>query len=233
MENRAAENRLLAALTSEELERLRPHAEVVALRYGQVLFDYEERVGFAYFPLDCVISLLSVLEDGRSIEIAMVGREGMAGLPTFLGADVSFYSGVVQVPGAALRVRSHIIREMFGQVGPLGRQLLLHTRSLLAQVSRLAACNRYHRDRRRVSRWLLMIHDRTGADEIRLPHEHISLRLGMRRSGVTDVINALKKEEIIETGRSLIRVLDRPALEERACECYWSITEEARRAFAV
>lgn len=154
------------------------------------------------------------------------------GLPAFLGADVSFHSAAVQVPGAAVRFCARVLREMFERrAGPLAGQLSTHAGALLAQVSRLAACNRCHRDDERVARWLLMLHDRAGADEFRLSHEHISLRLGMRRSGVTEVVGALKRAGIIETRRSAIRLLDRAGLERRSCECYRRIKEEVGQAF--
>lgn len=227
------ENQLLSALPAEESERIRPHVEVVRLEYGRVLFEYGERVRYAYFPLDCVVSLLSVTEDGRSIELAMVGREGMVGLPAFLGADLTFHSAAVQVPGAAVRFRARVLREMFERrAGPLAGRLSIHVWALLAQVSRLAACNRYHRDDERVARWLLMIHDRTGADDLLLSHEHISLRLGMRRPGVTEVLGGLKRAGIVETRRSAIRLLDRAGLEGRSCECYRRIAEEVGRPFS-
>jgi CRP-like cAMP-binding protein len=218
-------NRLLAALSPAEHARLAPQLELVPLALGQILFRPEDRLDFAHFPLTAVVSLLTELEDGTGMEVGLVGREGVAGVSTFLGGTETKVA-TVQAEGTGLRIRAASLREEFARGGALQGTLLRYTHALMAQISQSAVCNVRHPLPGRLARWLLMYHDRVRRDEFDLTHEFMSNMLGVRRAGITEVAATLQEAGFISYQRGHIRILDRAGLEEFACECYPVVREK-------
>jgi CRP-like cAMP-binding protein len=205
--------------------------ELIKLQANQALFRYGDALDYTYFPLTAVASLLSLLAGGKSVEIGLVGREGVIGLPTMLGPSSAIYAAEVLVPGQALRVRAEALRKYYVMNDPLCRQLIQHSWSLSTQFSRLAVCNLCHHIPARVSRWLLMLQDRAVVDEFQLTHEQIATRLGIRRSGVTVQLGQLEEAGAIRAARGRIRITDRSKLEEVSCECYRYLVAESEWAY--
>jgi CRP-like cAMP-binding protein len=227
-----AGNRLLAAIPRAECERLIPHLEFVHLPRGRTLFDAGALIHHAYFPLKGVISLLGTTEDGQTVEVAMVGNEGMLGIPIILGAGIALHTSVVQIPADVLRIRSDVLKLEFNRNGKLQDLLLGFTHSLIAQVSQSATCNRFHTIERRLSRWLLIIDDRVRHQTFYLTQEFISQMLGTPRTVVTVAANKLQDAGFIRYRRGRITILNRHGLESTACECYEIVTNEITRFLA-
>lgn len=225
--NEPATNRLLAALPKKEYQRLLPDLEAVTLTFGDVLFEPGERLRHVYFPHNSIISLLSAVADREHLEVGIVGNDGMAGLPVFMGLNKSHNRGLVQGAGDAMRMRAVLLRKEAGNGGSLHNLLLRYTHSLLTQVSQSAACNRFHQVNARLARWLLMMHDRVEGDEFRLTQEFLSHMLGVRREQVSLVASALQKKKFITYSRGHIRILNRAGLEAISCKCYATIKEES------
>jgi signal transduction histidine kinase len=228
----AVANHLLAAIHGEEFGRLLPHLERVGLACREVLHPADEPVGHVYFPEDGVVTLLSMMESGASVEVGVVGREGVVGLSSFLGGDVSPYQAVVLVAGSAVRVRADVFREEVGRGGALLAVLHRYTQALLTQAAQTSACNRLHHVDERVARCLLTVHDRAGGDGFRLTHELMANMLGVRRAGVTEAAVRLREAGLIGYARGSVRILDRGGLESAACECYGVIKGEFDRLTA-
>lgn len=228
----AFHNRLLSALPREEYERLSRHLEPVRLAAGQTLYDVGDAVRHAYFPKGGMLSLLSTTEAGRTIEIGMIGNEGMAGIPIILSSDAAPYTVMVQFSCNALRIRRRELREEFNRGGRLHELLLRYTHALLTQVAQSAACNRFHPIEKRLCRWLLISRDRVHTDALRLTQEYLSYMLGVPRTSVTAVARGLQERGLISYRRGSIVVLDRPRLESISCECYSRIREEIRQLLA-
>jgi len=222
-------NQLLAALPDAEWQRLAPHIERVTLPLGHVLYESGTNVRHVHFPLDAIVSLLYVLEDGASAEIAVVGNEGVVGVAIFLGGESSTSRAVVQSAGQALRIRAHYIKEEFGRSGPVLHLLLRYTQALIAQMSQTAVCNRHHSLDQQLCRWLLLSMDRLAGDELTMTQELIANMLGVRREGVTEGALKLQRAGLISYARGRIKVLDRPGLEQRTCECYSVVKKEYDR----
>jgi signal transduction histidine kinase len=222
-------NHLLAAIPAEEFGRLRRHLERVNLTCREILYAADEPVRHVYFPDDGVITLISMMESGASVEVGVVGREGVVGLSSFLGSDTTPYQAVVLVAGSAERVRADVFREEVGRGGALLAVLHRYTQALLTQAAQTSACNRLHHVDERVARCLLTIHDRVGGDGFRLTHELMANMLGVRRAGVTEAAVRLREAGLIGYARGSIRILDRAGLESAACECYGVIKEEFDR----
>jgi CRP-like cAMP-binding protein len=214
------DNNLLAALPREEYQRLAPHLELVHLPAGKILYHVGDEVRYAYFPKGGVLSLLSTTEDGRSIEVGMIGNEGMTGVPVILRSREAPYQVMVQLTGSALRIKGAALREEFNRGGRLQDLLLRYTHSLLNQVSQAVACNCFHTVPQRLCRWLLVSSDRAQTDTLHLTHEFLSHMLGVPRTSVTTIAGALQKEGLISHSRGRITILGRGGLEEAACECY-------------
>ena len=227
-----ADNRLLAALPRAEYERLIPHLEVVHLPRGKILFDVGACIPYAHFPLKGVISLLGMTEDGETVEVAMVGNEGMLGIPIILKAGLALHRGMVQIPAEALRINSEVLKLEFNRSGKLQELLLGFTHSLIAQISQSATCNRFHTVERRLGRWLLVIDDRVRNQTFSLTQEFISQMLGTPRTVVTVAANKLQDAGLIRYRRGKITILNRPGLESAACECYGIVTNEISRFLA-
>jgi len=220
-------NRLLAALPREEYERLLPELEQVSLPFAEVLYEPGDLIRHVYFPNDSIVSLLSVVAERSTLEVGIVGNEGMAGISVFMGVDISRNRALVQGAGTAMRMEAAALRAESEHVGALHRLLHLYTHSLLTQVSQSAACNRFHMVDARLARWLLMTHDRVRSDEFRLTQEFMSSMLGVRREGVNKAAGALQQNKLISYSRGHLRVLDRAGLEAVSCECYRVVREES------
>jgi CRP-like cAMP-binding protein len=231
------QNRLLAALPAEDHERLVPHLERVPMELGEVLYESGTQMRHVYFPTDSIVSLLYVMEDGASAEIAVVGNEGIVGISLFMGGETTPSRAVVQSAGHAYRLDGHLLKEEFDRVG--GRRsgalhglLLRYTQALLTQMAQTAVCNRHHSLDQQLCRWLLLSLDRLPSSEIVMTQELIANMLGVRREGVTEAAGNLQKAGLIAYHRGHIRVLDRPGLEARACECYGVVRSECDRLLA-
>lgn len=222
-------NRLLAALPPREYERLFPHLRSVVLAFRAVLQEPNQPIPFVYFPCSGVISLLIPPEGkGDGIEVGMVGREGVAGLPVFLGADATNVRWVVQAPGEALRMQFEDFRASAAR-RPLLDLLLLYTNALLAQKSQSVACNALHPVEERLCRWVLTMHSRVESDNFPLTHAFLAAMLGVRRASVTEAARTLQEAGLIRYGRGRLEVLDRPGLERAACRCHRAAEAELDR----
>jgi CRP-like cAMP-binding protein len=213
-------NRVLASLPVKSYQRLRAQLEPVILNFGQVLYEPGAPIRQVYFPVDCLISLLTAVDKRRTLEVGMVGNEGMAGMPVVLGVDVSGVRALVQGGGHALRVSSTRFRIAFDRDPPLQQALFRYTYALMAQISQTAACNRFHAAEARLARWLLMTRERVGSDDFPLTHEFLAHMLGLRREGVTEAASALKRRTLIGYSRGKIQILDVKGLMTAACSCY-------------
>jgi len=222
-------NHLLGALPAHEWSALAPHLELVQLRAEQLLCDSGRRINHVYFPTTAVITLLHTMEDGGSVEVAAIGREGMTGVPVLTGGDTMPTRVQVQAPGFAYRMSASALREHFGRSDFLRRITLLYMQALLTQVAQTAACNRHHPLSKQLCRWLLIQADRTLSDEFRVTQQTIADMLGVRREGVTEAAGKLHDAGLIHHSRGCIKLLDRAALESRACECYGIVKREFDR----
>jgi CRP-like cAMP-binding protein len=222
-------NRLLDALPPEDIGRLRSHLEIVSVALKYVIYEPDQPITHVYFPTGCVISLVTYLEEGLPVEMATIGREGMVGLPIFLGADTMPSRAFGQVPGDAMRITALALTEEIKRNGPLVRVLNRYTLALFNQVAQTTACNRVHFLEQRCARWLLQTHDRVASDQFLLTQEFLAQMLGVRRSGVSAAAGLLQKAGFIRYARGRITILDRPGLEGVACECYGVIKKEFDR----
>jgi CRP-like cAMP-binding protein len=218
--NRKIPNKLLAALPAKSYRRLLSGLEPVALEFGDVLYEAGKRMRHVYFPGDSLVSLLTLVNGHLALEVGMVGREGMVGLPLALGRAISPVRALVQGAGEAMRMTSTRFSREVRKSAPLQQGVYRYADALLAQVSQTAACNRFHQVEQRLARWLLMTRDRVRSDEFRLTQEFLAHMLGVRRVGVTRAARALQHRKLIEYSRGSIRILDGRGLEAAACECY-------------
>ena len=223
-------NRVLASIPIKESVRLRSQLELVRLDFGQVLYEPGGTIKHVYFPLDCLISLLTAVDKRRTLEVGMVGNEGMAGMPFILGMGVSGVRALVQGGGSALRIASVPFRLEFSRNLALQQALYRYTYALMAQISQTAACNRFHSAEARLARWLLMTRDRVESDEFPLTHEFLAHMLGVRREGVTEAASALKRRKLIGYRRGQIQILDVARLKTRSCMCYSIVKAVFERA---
>ena len=213
-------NHLLAAVPVPAYQRMLTGLEPVKLTYGRVLYEPNDRIRHVYFPIDCLVSLLTAVDKSRILEVGMVRNEGMVGMPMALGIGVSAVRALVQGSGTAMRMTAARFRAELKNNLPLQRALFRYTHLLMAQVSQTAACNRFHDAQSRLARWLLMTGDRLRANEFLLTHEFLAHMLGVRRVGVTKAAEDLRRKNLIEYSRGNIRILDRKGLEAAACTCY-------------
>lgn len=227
-----ADNRLLAALPRAEYERLMPYFERVHLPRGKVLFEPGDQIRHAHFPMNGVVSLLGMTEDGETVEVAMVGAEGMLGVPIILRTSITLHRSMVHIPADALRIRSEVLKMELNRDGKLQDLLLRFTHAFIAQVSQSAICNRFHTVEARLGRWLLVIYDRVKKETFYLTQEFISHMLGTPRTVVTVAANKLQDAGFIHYRRGKITILDRQGLESAACECYRVVTNEISRFIA-
>jgi CRP-like cAMP-binding protein len=219
-------NLILAALPAAEFDALAARLVRVNLALGETLYEQGEEIISAYFPLDAVLSSFSVMEDGDSIEVGIVGNEGVAGLSVVFGAQVAPLRTVVQVAGRALQLDTRMLRAEFLRGGAMQHLLLRYANATIAQISQSVACNRLHHIEQRLCRWLLTLHDHAGRDDLNVTHEVIARALGVRRAGVTDALGVLQHADMIDLARGRIAIMDRLALEASSCECYRAVKEE-------
>lgn len=220
------ENRLLAALPHEELERLLPHLEPVRLPRNRIVFLSGQPVRQAYFPNSGSISLLAINENGASIELCMVGNEGVVGVPIILKIDTMPYQAMVQLATDALMVKRAVLMNEFNRGGWLQTLMLRYTQVLLTQFAQAAVCNHFHPIEKRLCRWLLMAHDRMKSDTLTITQEMISQMLGIPRTGVTMAAGDLQRAGLIHYSRGKIVILNRTELETAVCECYGILRNE-------
>jgi len=223
------QNRLLAALPDSEYQRLLPHLELVPMPLGEVLYESGGRLQHVYFPTTSIVSLLYVLENGASAEIAVVGNEGILGISLFMGGETTPSRAIVQSAGFGYRLRSQVLKLEFNRAGPMLRLLLRYTQALITQMTQTAVCNRHHSVEQQLCRWLLLSLDRLPTDEVSMTQELIANMLGVRREGVTDAAGKLQRAGLIRYSRGRIEVLDRPGLEKAVCECYQVVKLEFDR----
>ena len=227
--NTPGENRLLSVLPSDVLERLRPHLEPVTLAFRENLYKADEPVSHVYFLCSAVCSLILTLEGGATIEVGTIGNEGMVGLQVFLGADSVPGEAFCQIPGQALRLPADILVRETADGGLLHDLLQRYTQALMNLISQSAACNRGHSIDERCARWLLMTHDRVGADRFALTQQFLAQMLGVRRASVNAAASILQRAGFIRYSRGVITVTDRPGLESAACACYRIVRDECER----
>lgn len=227
--NQQIPNRLLAALPEAEYEHLFAQMEHVEMPLGAVIYHPAEHMQQVYFPNTGTISILAMVSTGTSVEIGMVGNEGMFGIPSVLGTATAPTQAVVQIPGEGLRVSADMLREEFKRGGVLQDLLLRYTQAFIIQISQTAVCNSLHSIDRRLARWLLMCHDRARSNELPLTHEFLAEMLAVRRAGVTEAAGRLQGAGLVGYRRGQITIHDRAGLEEASCECYVEVKEEFRR----
>jgi CRP-like cAMP-binding protein len=222
-------NRLLAVLPAAEFGRLQSHLEPVSMSLGAVVYESGSRLEYVYFPTTSIVSLLYVMEDGASAEIAVVGNEGMVGIALFMGGETTPSRAIVQSAGSAYRLPGRLMKEEFVRGGAMQHLLLRYTQSLLTQMAQTAVCNRHHSVDQQLCRWLLLSLDRLPSNKLTMTQELIANMLGVRREGVTEAAGKLQSAGLIEYSRGRITVLDRPGLEALACECYGVVKRESDR----
>ena len=222
-------NRLLAALPEKDYAELMPSLEPVEMPLGLSVYESGGVQGYVYFPTSCIVSLLYVLENGSSAEIAVTGCEGLVGIALFMGGETTPSRAVVQSAGEGFRVRAAVVKRQFERGGALQLLLLRYTQALITQMTQTAVCNRHHTLEQRLCRWLLLSLDRLPANELTMTQELIANMLGVRREGVTEAAGRLQAEGLIEYRRGHITVLDREHLEARVCECYAVVKKEYDR----
>ncbi len=213
-------NSLLAALPRREYRHLIADLEEVVLNYGEVLYEPGERIKYVHFPNDAVVSLLTLVDQHHALEVGLVGREGMVGIPLALEISISPVRALVQGTGTAMRMKAARFLKSFRQCPVLQRELHHYTYTLMAQITQTAACNRFHVVEARLARWLLMTHDRVQSSPFRLTQEFLAQMLGVRRVGVTKAARALQQNQLISYSRGNITILDRKGLETASCSCY-------------
>jgi CRP-like cAMP-binding protein len=222
-------NHLLAALPDDEWQRWLPQLESVDMPLGQVLYESGSTLSHVYFPTTCIVSLLYVMENGASAEIAVVGNEGIVGISLFMGGESTPSRAVVQSAGRGLRLKAQMMKDEFNQNGPVLHLLLRYTQALITQMAQTAVCNRHHSLDQQLCRWLLLSLDRLLGNELVMTQELIANMLGVRREGVTEAALKLQQAGLIRYARGRISVLDRPGLEIRTCECYAVVKKEYDR----
>jgi len=225
-------NRLLAALPDAEWERLSSHLERVEMPLGKVLYEPDDRLAHVYFPTTSIVSLLYVMENGSSAEIAVVGYEGIVGISLFMGGNSTPSRAVVQSAGQGFRLKANLLMEEFDRAGQMMHLLLRYTQALITQMSQTAVCNRHHSLDQQLCRWLLLSLDRLQSNELVMTQELIANMLGVRREGVTEAAGQLHRAGLINYQRGRIKVLDRAGLDKRTCECYAVVKKEYDRLLA-
>ena len=216
-------------MPAAEFGRLLPYLELVEMPLGEVLYESGARLEHVYFPTTCIVSLLYVLENGASAEIAVVGNEGILGISLFMGGETTPSRAVVQSAGYGYRLRAPLLKEEFNRAGPVLRLLLRYTQALITQMTQTAVCNRHHSIDQQLCRWLLLSLDRLPSSSLTMTQELIANMLGVRREGVTVAARSLQRSGLIRYSRGRIDVIDRPGLEKAVCECYAVVKAEFER----
>jgi CRP-like cAMP-binding protein len=221
-------NRLLTALPEDEYDRLVPHLEKASLPLRDILYEANGPIAHVFFPLNGVVSLV-IMDGGFILEVGVIGNEGVVGVPVFLGSDRSPTRAIAQIPGDALRMEAKLFQKEMKRAGPLHGLVQRYTQTMINQISQSIVCNHRHSVEKRMCRWLLLSHDRVGADEFPLTHEFLAQMLGVCRPTVTAVAGGLQKTGLISYHRGRITVLNRKGLEAAACECYDVVAKELDR----
>jgi CRP-like cAMP-binding protein len=223
------QNLLLSALPDAEYARILPHLELVPLPLGQALYESGGKLRHVYFPTTAIVSLLYVMRDGASAEIAIVGNEGVLGISLFMGGETTPSRAVVQSAGYGYRLKARMLKKEFNLAGATLHLLLRYTQALITQMAQTAVCNRHHTVEQQLCRWLLLSLDRLTSLELEMTQELIANMLGVRREGVTEAAGKLQREGLIRYSRGRIKVLDRKGLERASCECYEVVKKEYDR----
>jgi CRP-like cAMP-binding protein len=218
-------NKILAALNEADYPNIFSQLEQASLTQGQVIYEADSPINFVYFPVTAVFSMLSTMEDGRTVEVGPVGHEGLVGLRIFLGAATSLDQVIVHVEGDAMRLRASVLKEAVIARGAISDKLVRYTQMLLSMTARSGACNKLHSTEQQLARWLLTMCDYVG-EELALTHELIALTLGVRRAGVSEALNGFRNEGVIDYRRGHIQIVDGRGLEAIACECYPVVKKE-------
>jgi len=227
------QNKLLAAIPNAEWDRIEPALDAVLMPLGQVLYESGVQFDHVYFPTTSIVSLLYVLADGASAEIAVVGNDGLVGIALFMGGETTPSRAVVQSEGWAYRLKGQVLKDEFTRGGAMQHLLLRYTQALLTQMAQTAVCNRHHSIDQQLCRWLLLSLDRLSSPELAMTQELIANMLGVRREGVTEAAGHLQSAGLIQYSRGRITVLDRAGLEARCCECYVVVKRESDRLLPV
>lgn len=223
------QNHILAALPEEVRKRLYPQLKLVQMPLGKVLYESGDTLRHVYFPIDCIVSLLYVMEDGASAEISVVGNEGIIGVALFMGGESTPSRAIVQSGGSAYRLLGQSLKDEFNRHGSLLVLMLRYTQALLTQMAQTAVCNRHHTIDQQLCRWLLLSMDRLSGNKLTMTQELIANMLGVRREGVTEAAGKLQRLGVIRYSRGQITVIDRPTLETMSCECYAVVKAETDR----
>lgn len=223
------QNRLLAVLPAADFDRLLPELKLVKMPLGKVIYESGVALKQVYFPTNSIVSLLYVMENGASAEIAVVGNEGVVGISVFMGGETTPSRAVVQSAGHAFELKGEVVKREFGRSGALQHLLLRYTQALITQMAQTAVCNRHHSVEQQLCRWLLLSLDRLSSNELSMTQELIANMLGVRREGVTEAAGKLQARGLIHYSRGHITVTDRPGLELQTCECYAVVKKEFDR----
>ncbi|HEX8455737.1 MAG TPA: Crp/Fnr family transcriptional regulator [Pyrinomonadaceae bacterium] len=226
------DNFLLAHLPGEELELLRPHMQQVQLSHGDRIIVPHVPIKEVYFPLNCLLSMVTTMEDGASVESGTIGREGMSGVPVLLDAAETAMPTFVQIPGEAVRLPASMVKELYERGGGLKEILNRYIHTVIVVGSQSTACNRLHHIEARLARWLLMSSDGIGSNELNITHEYLAVMLGVRRAGVSEAAAKLQDNNLIRYNRGTVWILEREQLEAYACECYRVVRAEYKRVIS-
>lgn len=229
--NSLIQNQLLAALSADELARLKPHLELVSLSLGEIIYESGEQLEYVYFPITAIISLLYIMENGSIAEIGFSGNDGLVGIPLIIGGNTALNRAVVTIAGKGLRLRAKALKEEFRLHGVFQKILLRYTQYFMTQISQTAVCNRLHLVEQQLCRCLLINHDLLHTNKLIITHELIANTLGVRRETVSIAAAQLKNKQLIKYVRGSIIILDRKGLENNACECYKVVKDEYSRLF--
>jgi len=219
-------NGILAALLATEYKRILPRLEHVTLERGEIVYRADQDIEAVYFPEEAVVAMVDTTSDRQTVEVGLIGREGIVGINIFLGGVITPDRAIVQLPGGAFRMKSKDLRKEVRFGSPLQRLLLNYTRTFLAVISQSVACSQHHSVEQRLARWLLTMDDYAGSREFLMDHRSIAAMLGVRRVGISEAAKRLKAAALIDYRRGRISILDKPALEKKSCECYRFIKRE-------
>ncbi|MGZ5153749.1 MAG: Crp/Fnr family transcriptional regulator, partial [Burkholderiales bacterium] len=219
-------NDILRALLNSEYKHLSPKLEQVNLNRGEIIYQADQRIDHVYFPETAVVAMIDTVEDGSTVEVGIIGHEGMVGINIFLGCLVTPDKAIVQISGSAMRMKTNDLRKELRFGSPLQRLLLRYTQALLAVISQSVACSQHHTVAQRLARWLLTMHDHAESNEFEMSHKSIAAMLGARREGVSEAAAKLQAAKLITYSRGHIRILNEAGLKKKSCECYRFIRQQ-------